>query len=442
MPMIGPMGLPKTYEHVYPNKKNAWIYLVSLGDLLKFLREVGFSRVAKFISFLAWFILPFWIWMIVLRFVAIEYFVLIPAIPGLALLGLAVFISTVSTPSIMNLGFKVMRSVEKTGASLFKNLADKEIAEQFKQECRKLAFGFTHSPTFMESGVVEYLRVHSFKLAWECFALIYASYSMVTVFMNFQTEIWGFLEPFVSASTQLIQSSPLSSLVEWSTYNLWVTLAFLWILSLYFDPIFSGIRACVHAVSGFRLISIYVVYSLSLGYRIVLPLMVTVFGVLHFSRRGKTVACTPFIDPLTLPQIFQATVNNVEGKSCDTLRWGEIPETKAEIESRKSLILNDKNLPSISKLFIRISRSEDVFRRIREMRPMTYVGIQDSRCVFFGTVTYNPIEKVRQARFFFDTIYLKREFLVIYEKEAEKQRQIERKIPSTLEEIARRLEID
>lgn len=418
------------------------MYLVSLGDLVKLLREIGFLRVAKFISFLAWFILPFWIWMILLRFVAIEYFVLIPAIPGLALLALNVFISTISTPSIVNLGFKVMRSVEKTGASLFENLADKEIAEQFKQECRKLTFAYTHSPPFMKSGMVEYLRRHRLALAYECFVQIYVSYSMVTLFMKFQTEIRGFLEPFVSGSTQLIQSSPLPSLVEWSTYNLWVTLALLWILSLYFDPIFSAVRECVHTVSGFRLISVYLAYSLSLGYRIVLPLMATVSGVFGFYKQRKIATCTPFIDPLTLPQIFQTTINNVEGKSCDTLRWVEIPETKAEIESRKRLVLNDKNMPSISKLFIRFSRSDDVFRRIREMRPMTYVGIQNSRCVFFGTVAYNPIEKVRQARFFFDTPYLKREFLVIYEKEAEKQRQIKREMPSTLEEIIKRLEID
>jgi len=415
-------------------------HLVSLRDLMKLLKEIGFLRAAKFISFLAWFILPFWIWMIVLQYVETKYFVLAPAIPGLAILVFNMFLAAILVPSIMNLGFKVMKSIEKASTSLFRDPTNKEKVEQFKDECRKLAFTYTHSMPFAESGTGEYIRKHTFKLMMESVMQIYFAYSMITFFVVFQTEIQNFLEPLVSGSVQLIQSSPLPNLMDWSTGNLWITLGILWVLSLYYDPVFSGVRKLSH--EEFRIIIVYLAYIFSLSYRILVPIMESVSRAFNLYKQGKRARCTPFVDPLTLPQIVQTTVRNVEGKSCDTLRWGEMPTTKAEIEGRKRLILNDKNMPWLVKIFVRLSRSEEVFRKIQEMRPITYIGIQNSRCVFFGTVIYDPDEKVRQAKFFFDTTYLKKEFLLIYEKEAEIQRQISRKIPSALEEIVERLKID
>jgi len=403
-------------------------------EILKTLKDVGLLRIAKGISFLAWLILPFWIWSIALQLLGNELFVLHLAIPGVALF-IVELIFVVSQISFWRSHeFKIMRLIEKA-AEVFRNPENKQRAEEFKDECRKFILPFTHHMPFSLSAIAE-TRVSSVKFIVGRIEGFYSSYSIVTFLVVFQRELYGLFEPLSPVVSQFLP--PL--LTDWPFRNLWISLGILWVLSLYYDPVIGFIRVLMRYAAPKRsgiLVHFTSLYDsrsrimLSVGYVFSIPTIL--------AERSRAVMCDPFVDPLTLPIIVQKTVLNVEGKSCDVSRWSEKIETESDVNRMKELAWKDKKTPFLLKYLARMGKSEDLLRRIKEVQPITYIGVINNRCVFLGHVLYNPVKKIRQGRFFFDTTYLKKEFLLIYEEEVKKRRDIERKLPSELEELIKSL---
>lgn|GEM_PF-4318422 len=115
--------------------------------------------------------------------------------------------------------------------------------------------------------------------------------------------------------------------------------------------------------------------------------------------------------------------------------YSGIINRRSEIDEIKRLIISDKSYPFIGKFLIRFSNSKDTLRKLNQIKPMSYLGVKDNRCIFLGLISYDPIEKIRTASFYFDTIHLKREFKLIYDKEIENQRKITGKLPKEFREF-------
>lgn len=399
------------------------------------LKDVGLIRVAKAVSFLAWLILPFWIWFIALQLLGNELFVLYLAIPGAVLFIVTLIFISFQISFWRSHEFKIMRLIEKVG-DVFRHPENKQKAEEFKDECRKFILPFTHHMPFSLSAIAE-THVSSIRSIIASIEGFYTSYSIVTFFVVFQRGLYGLFEPLNPVVSQMPPQ-----LTDWPFRNLWVSLGILWVLSLYHDPLIRFIQVMVHyAVPKPSGILAYSTSMYDVRLRIMLSVAYVVSIPTILAERSRAVMCDPFIDPLTLPRIIQKTVLNVEGKSCDVSRWDEKIETESDVDRMKELAWKDKRTPFILGFLARRSESKTLLKRIKEVQPITYIGVINDRCIFLGHAIYNPIKRIRQGRFYFDTTYLKKEFLLIYEEEVKKQRQIERKLPSELEELIKSLRL-
>jgi len=402
-------------------------------EILKLVKEIGLTKAVSIISFLAWFLLPFWIWYIAFRLLGNGIFVFNIAVIGIVLsFAESIFLAT-QMVFWRHHEFGIMKFVEKAGI-LFRDPGDKSKAEEFKDECRKFILPFTHHLSFSLSAIHAGMRkrVVSIRFALSKLWRLYWAYSIATFLVVFRKELHGlfdFLRPVI------IQIPYVQALTDWSYHNLWIVLALLWVSSLYHDSLIRLTQSSKRlGVSRYRLLLVHLLSTYDPVPRMVLfwwgPLLIPTF----FAERARAVIYDPFVDPLTLPRIVQKTVLNVEGKNCDVTRWNESIETPSDVDRIKELTWKDRKAPFLLRMLAKMSQTEDLLERIKEAQPMTYVGIVGDRCVFLGHVVYNPIRRIRQARFYFDTTYLKKEFLLIFQGEAEKQRAIERELPSQFKE--------
>lgn len=403
-------------------------------DALKLLREIGIEKAAKITSFLAWMVLPFWIWWVILQVVGVQAFSLSFAIPGLFLLFITLVFVVCQAYFWRNHEFKVMKLFEKAGA-IFKNPENSQTAEEFKDECRKFILPFTHHMPFFLSAISG-TRTNLGRSVIGFIQASYVSYSTVAVVVVFRGEV----KEFVDFLSTYLPSGLSSEWASWIARNYWISLVVLWIVSLYYDPSVSLLRrskALSSSKSDFLLH--YFVILGDLTTRIGLLLSYVFEIPVALAEKERAFFTDPFIDPQTLPTIVQRAMSNVEGKSCDVSRWDQDIASEADAERVRELARKDPRTPFILRLFAMQSKSKDLLERIRQTQPMTYLGTHNDRCVFLGHVVYNPVKKIRQGRFYFDTTYLKKEFLLIYRNQAEKQRQIEMKLPSQLEELIKSL---
>jgi len=408
-----------------------------LEETLKVLKEIGLLRAAKVVSFLAWLILPFWIWFIILQLLGNQFFVLNLAIIGILLFILeSVFI--IAQRYFWRIHeFKIMKLIESAGA-FFREPDNKQKAEEFKEDCRKFVLPFTFHLPFTLSVVTKMLaspprfilsRIEGFFL----------SYSIVTFLVVFGKE----LQRLVVALSSIFPTTIPLQLADLAIHNLWVSLGILWISSLYYDAINSLLRkGKSFGITKRSAVFLHISSVYDLPSRIILSASKLFLIPVFFAERNRAFMCDPFIDPLTLPRIVQRTILNIEGKSCDISRWGEDVNSDSDVDKIKELVKKDHRSPFLLKFFVRMSDSKDVFTKIEQTQPITYVGVHEDRCIFLGHVHYNPIERIRQGRFYFDTTYLRNEFLLIYNEEVKKQRQIESKLPSQLEDLIRNLRLD
>lgn len=412
---------------------------MTYSDILKLLMRIGLSKVAKIISFVAWVILPFWIWVIVLLYVGREYFVLNLAIFGLVYFVIDLVFFVAQLCFLKRYPFAVMKQVESLEA-LLKDPKDKMKVEDFKNECRKItlpsALSFPISLSF-----VSIQRAGSRLFVFGRIMTVYVSYSIMTFFIFFQEKL---LEIFHSMNLVLSQTF-LNSILQLDIWkylvnNIWISLGLLLILSLYFDPMFGLLlKAKSLRLPKATVFIAYFTLIYNPEYRFIIALSKLLSSIIDMFQRGRTLVCKPFIDPLTLPLIVQKTLSNVEGKSCDISRWEEDQQRETDVDKVKKLIWKDSKSPHLLKILARLTPSKDLLRVIKEMQPITYLGVQNSRCVFFGHVVYDPVEKIRLGYFYFDTTYLKKEFVLIYEEEVKKQREVEKRLPHNFEDLIRGL---
>jgi hypothetical protein len=405
---------------------------MTYSEILDTLKKIGVLRIAGFVSSIAWLLLPFWIWLIVLKELGSGFFVFDIALFGIAFYVVELVVMVGSTLSLMSYGFRVMKAVEKAGA-VFNNPADTEGVEKFKNECRKTALVFAHyAPISLSS--IKNIKLHSLRYVGERLGSYFVSYSIVTFLVVYQKELLTFYD-YLSLKTSQILPIQVGDLPNPLNY-LFITLGVLWILSLYND---AGILMIIKSKefqmpksqgTGFHLLSIF-----DASYRSIMIICRVCSLPVSLLNRRRSISRKPFVDPLTLPKIIARTLSNVEGKDCDVLRWEEEPESVSDIDKVKELISKDRQIPFMIKYLARLSSSEDSLTMTKQMQPTTYIAIEGNRCPFFGCVSYNHIEKVREGQFFFDTIYLKSEFSIIYENEAKKQREIAEKLPFRLEDI-------
>lgn len=354
----------------------------------------------------------------------------------MALIGLVVGIMNACTCSELDIEFKFMKSIEKAAAALLLNPKDEKKVEAFKVECKKLTLIHKHYVPFALSGAAALLR-KPVMFVLDGVRELYVSYSIVTFLLILEVEIVKILSGLASIVSRFLPPQ----LIEWPIRNPYISFGILLVLSLYYDPIFSLVRESrridisMHRIGLFYLETIW-----ALAGKIIFSAYEILSLPIALSHRKRVASCDPFVDPLTLPQIIQRTLRNVEGKNCDVTRWGEKIGTEAEVDRIRRLTLSDETTSVFLRFFARFSKPKDVLKRAKEMELITYVGIHNKRCVLFAVISYDPIRKIRRGRFFWDTPYLKKEFLLIYEKEAEKQRVISRELPSQLEELIRRME--
>jgi hypothetical protein len=405
-------------------------------EALKLLREIGFLRIAKGVSFLAWLALPFWVWYIVLQFVGSGFFVLNVALVGIFWFIVEFVFIVAQTLFWRGHEFKIMKMVESRSA-FFREPENIENAQNFKEDCRKFILPFTFHLPFSLSAISGF-RIRSARFAFGRIESFYVAYSIATMLVTLRSEIWKLL---VVLSSVFSTTIPLQ-LADWAVHNMWVLLGALWILSLYNDPLVSFLRkGKIYGKTKRGAFLAYVSSIYEVSSRIVFSVGRLFFVPTYIAERNRALMCDPFIDPLTLPRIIQKTMLNVEGKSCSVSRWGEDVGSESDIDEVKELVRKDRRSPSLLRFFMRLSDSKDVSRRIVEMQPITYTGIGQDRCVFLGHVLYNPVARIRQGRFYFDTKYLKNEFLLIYNEEVKNQRQIESRLPSQLDDLIRNLRL-
>lgn len=407
---------------------------LTVSELLKLLKEIGLVRAAKTISFLAWLVLPFWIWMIIMQFVENKFFILILAIPGIVLYVITLIFIIFQSYFWRAHEFKIMKLIEKSAAELFKDPKNEQKVEEFKNKCRAFILPYSHHMPFSLAALAELV-----KSVWGIVGKVldlYGSYSLITFFVIFRG---GFGDLFGASFSTISQILP-AQLIEWPFRNLWISLGILWMLSLFYDPAVSLMRIWGRLpLPKSRAAVLYFISLYDLSSRIGICAVKALHIPTILRERARAVMCDPFIDPLTLPKIVQKTVRNVEGESCDVSRWSEKIETEADVDRIKKLTLKDPSTPFLLKFFAKIGRPKELLGRIKQMQPMAYIGIHHERCVFLGMVVYDPIMRIRRGRFYFDTTYLKKEFLLIYNKEVENQRRIARKLPPQLEELIKSL---
>ena len=399
-------------------------------SLWKLVQGIGIQKVVKSVSFLAWLVLPFWFWLIVLGFVGKGAFLLPAAIPGIIYLLLELSVSSSQVYVISGYEFRIMRIIGKMG-EVFRDPQNKKLTEDFKNECRKSALPLTHEMPLALSGLTGMFQ-STIAMFVTLPAALYTSYSLMTLIVALQHGIANLFYPLVSYGSELLSSN----LINWPFENLWFSLIIIWILSLYYDPFVKLARQAGQlAIGKKRLVPLYILSLFNLFSRIFICMIYIVEIPASFSKQRRVAKYKPFIDPLTLPNIIHKMMQNAEGKSCDVSRWSEKINAVSDVDKIKALIRKDKNFPLLFKLIVKASRSEETLRRIKQTEPMTYLGIHSNRCVFIGTISYNPIERVRVASFYFDTIHLREEFTRIYAKEVEKQRGLEKQLPQEIEKL-------
>lgn len=412
---------------------------MTLSDLWKLLKGIGFAKIARSVSFLAWLILPFWIWRIVIQFVGDEMFVWNLALPGLALLLFFLFVMTAQGYLWKRHEFRIMKLVEKRASAAFSDPEDPEKAKEFKEECRKFILPYTYQLPFSLSGMAEAIRMSFMSVFINALVNLYMSYSFMTLLIVYQSEVRKLLVGLASIVYETLPFD-LHFYVQWSIDNIWISLGVFWMLSLYYDPaLFLVQKSGQIRIPKFRMVFLYLTTIPILAVRVTICVMRVLTIPILLAERARAVKVAPFVDPLTLREIVQRTIQNVEGRSCDVSRWSEKIETEADAERMRKDTIKDRSTPILLRILAKVSRPRDLLEKIKEMQPMTYIGVHNERCVFLGTVLYDPIQRIRRGEFYFDTTYLKNEFLLIYKGEVEKQRQMEMKLPSELEELIRRL---
>lgn len=402
---------------------------MGISEAIKIIKEIGVQRFFEIVSSVAGFFLPFIVWIIIFQLAGQAFFLINWAIPGLIIL---VFVSVLFIPQIRYIRsyeFRLMKRIEYA-RDIFDNPADPNSEKRYIAECERFILPYIYKGSLVLSGFTSFTRIPTWRRTIFELPIVYISYSFVSLLVLYKDSISSIYLWLVS-TIQFPQFFS-GTLQDWT-----VLLFFVWIISIYKDLIISSLRLLNNPLT---FIPSYCLSLFNVHFRIIM-LIEAILGAPAIIREHR-LSCKykPFVDPLTLPTIVQRAVQNVEGKSCNVSRWSREFKEEEDIEDLKNMLLQVPSMPSIVKVFVKRCDAKDTMNRINTEKPVLYLGTVANQCVFLGNISYDPNERVRIALFYFDTIYIKREFILIMEKETEKQRVLRKELPVPLEEVIKKIE--
>lgn len=397
---------------------------MNLLDWIKLLKEIGLSRVAGVVSFIAWFLLPFLIWNLIRLWIGKSYFSISWAIPGILVILIGLGLQLTQTYFAMTYEFRLMRSVAYA-KSIFKDPTNPDNERNYIAECWRFIIPCIYQLPVVASGLPRFASIG----IWGTVLSAYNSYSIFTVVTMYQNQLVQAigLVPMVG----LWMREALAILVRYPLHSVVAA----WLLSLYYEPLIR-----VRHLMGKMTPVLYVLSLIICDYRVSGLAYLLVVRPALIPKLKAHLHYSPFVDPQTLPNIIQRAVQNIDGTSCNVSRWSQDIIDAKFAEELKRLFMRDPKLPIMLKLVGIWATPEDLVRNIERFKPFLYLGTIDDRCLFLGLIWYNPYDRIRQANFYFDNTYIKDEFMLITRGEIEKRRQLESVLPPSLHEIARLVE--
>lgn len=405
---------------------------MTIPEILRIIKEIGLQRILKIVSNISGFCLPFILWIVIFQLVGRTFFIIEFAVLGILYTVFGATILLFQLHNISSYPFQTMKQIEHA-KNIFDNPADSTNEEKYIAECERFIFPYLYRTPLLSSGLNAFIQTRIWKLILIELPILYIAYSIMTLLVFYQNSINAIYSLLISNFYVL---QPISQLIPTTTQD-WIILLFVfWIGSLYMD---LYIRSRI-LKNRLALIPSYCFHQLNIQFRIILLIHYVLNIPITIRKHRLVCQYLPFVDPQSLPTIVQRAVENVEGKSCNMTMWIKEVREEKDIESLKNMLLKDPKVTRIQKFFVRQCKPKDALSRIMLAQPVLYLGTEDNRCVFLGEISYNLQERVRVATFYFSTIYIKREFKLILQKEIEKQRELQNKLPIPLEKIIESIE--
>jgi len=396
-------------------------------------KKFGVRTILGALSGLAWFFLPFIVWVQIYQYLGQSFFVGSWAIPGIViLLFQVVFLSSFSV-QLIRLDKKLMKHVEHA-KSVFADPSDLKSEENFRQECNKFIVPYLHYPRLFPSGFHAVfggfgsLRRVVFLLL-QALGASYLSYALMVFLTTYQSFLGQICTRAFSSIPYLLKTAD-SLLPYFSSFfqNPIPSTALIFLISLYSTSSFlrQGFATYLDFVLNILIDSFSIAAKVSfLGASLAsLPWLI--------KERSSTLKYEPFTFPISLPLIIQQSVRNIENKECNVTKWAYLVKDESDIERLKYAILSQKDFPSLAKLICSRADSEVALDSIRKAQPILYLGIIENRCSIIGRIRYDPFEKMFRGSFRFDNQHVRKQFKSIAEMQIVEQKRLKQQLPTIL----------
>jgi len=405
-------------------------------DLLKILeiaKRYGARKIATMLSSIAWFVLPSLSWNLVRSQIGNAYFLIPYAVIGFGLAIFTLLFESAQSYYYYTYEFNLMKRVEYA-RSIFNDPSNPENERNYLVECRRFILPCVYQlPVLLSSFRGAVSRFFPFGV----FGVVlrgYCSYSIFTVVIAYRIQITDMTRMLISNMpySEHVVGVLIRTLQQYQLHSLVLVL----LLSVSSDwtirrrRLLRKMTPVLFASSVFDLMDRgEVLVDRLLRDLILIP------------KLKNQMSYKPFVDPQTLPNVVQRAVQNIEGASCNVSKWSQDHVDIQFADEVKKLFREDRKIPVFLRIACLLATSEGILADMRLMQPFLYLGTIDNRCLFLGLVWYNPSDRTRQATLRFDNSYIKEEFRLIMGKQIEKRRELESVLPSSLEEIAKRMEV-
>lgn len=406
-------------------------------EIVRLAKDIGFARIVRYLARLAWIVLPFCVWFLVVKLVGNSFFLLNFAFPGaVALVLIAVFLAT-QNYFLGTYDYTIMKSIENAG-QMFAS-PDGAIARRYSEECDRILLPYLYTSPLVMAGLrsLPPTTTHG-RLAYTIGLVfnVYCSYSVVALLSRNGDCL---VEILRSASSEFGLTEVARPIMAWGTRYWMPIFAVVVILSLHYT------HTLARGVSRQTKLALYSDSFLSIlrSISVAFCMITDVPGILKDSKYA--VRYKPFVDPLTVPAIIQRAVQNVEGSTCNVTFYSYKLSTIEECERLAKMFVADRRMPGLLRLVVSGTRIERkagarVLETSNAVSPVLYLGTIENRCLFVGLVRYLPDQRVRVASFHFDNTYVRMEFVNIMKTERDKSRQLIEKLPASIESLVKRME--
>jgi len=405
-------------------------------------RKFGIRKILKALSELSWFFLPFLIWIQIYQYLGQSYFVDVLAMAGIVILLLFIAFVSLFCVQLARLDKKLMKYVEHA-KTIFTEPLDIESEKKFRQECNMFIIPYLHYPSFITAGTISIFRGFGIfrRVVTRLLQITihsYVSYSIVVfIIINqpFFNQIWAHIFssiPYLSQTTVA-----LLPFLRPFFHNRIPSTGLIFLFSLYFTT--SIVRRGYATYSGIIWDILY--DSFSIFNRILFVVATLSTLPWDIERRSKALKYEPFTFPTSLPLVIQQSVRNIENIECNVTKWSYLVEHEKDIEILKYVISVQKAIPMVIKFFCMRADSSVALKRIRESKPILYLGTIGDRCAIMGRIEYDSYRKIFRGKFFFDNRYIRNEFKSIAEIEIDEQKKLKRQLHPNLIRLLRKLEL-